>query len=77
MEAEGLALRHATVRLGLGLAIIALAAFVAVIGFALCLWAVYQYLTTATDSATASLLTGLLSIIIVGILIWLANWLNR
>jgi hypothetical protein len=59
------------------LATIALAAFLAVIGFALCLWAIYQYLMTATDAATASLLTGLLSIILVGVLIWLANRLNR
>jgi hypothetical protein len=70
-------LRYAAVRLGLGLATIALAAFLAVIGFALCLWAIYQYLMTATDAATASLLTGLLSIILVGVLIWLANRLNR
>jgi uncharacterized membrane-anchored protein len=56
---------------------IALAAFLAVVGFALCLWAIYQYLMTATDSATASLLTGLLSITLVGVLIWLTNRLNR
>jgi hypothetical protein len=63
--------------LGLGLAIIALAAFLAIVGFALCLWAFYQYLMTTMGAATASLLTGLLCIIIVGALIWLANRLNR
>jgi hypothetical protein len=50
-----------------------LAAFLAIVGFALCLWAVYQYLMTTTDAATAALLTGMLSITLVGALIWLAG----
>ncbi|MDT8399043.1 MAG: hypothetical protein RQ899_10555 [Pseudomonadales bacterium] len=76
-EAEGRALRRATVRVGWMLAMIALAGFFAIVAAALILWAFYQYLLTAMSVATAALLTGMLSLVFLGILLWLVNRLKR
>ena len=76
-EAEGRALRYAAIRLGWGLAMSALAGLFAAIGGALCLWAIFQYLDRAVDTATAALLTGGIAFLFVGALVWLARRLIR
>ncbi|MEJ2346226.1 MAG: hypothetical protein P8076_04360 [Gammaproteobacteria bacterium] len=54
-----------------------MAAILAAVGFGLCLWAVYGYLAPVVGTATASLLTGLLTLIAAGILAWTAARLSR
>lgn len=76
-EAEGRAFKYATVRLGWELAIIAFAALFAAIGSGLCLWAIFQYLSRSMDMATATLLTGIITLIYVGALAWVVKRLNR
>lgn len=55
----------------------ALAGLFAAIGGALCLWAIFQYLDRAVDTATAALLTGGIAFFFVGALVWLARRLIR
>lgn len=77
IEAEGVVLRRATARLGYGLALTLLAALALGVGAGLCLWAIYLYLLSALDPATARLLTGLLTLLIGGGLVWVARRLSR
>lgn len=56
---------------------IGLAATLAAVGLGLCLWAVYGYLAPAVGTPTAGLLTGLLTLIVAGILAWAAARLSR
>ena len=76
-EAEGRALRDATIRLRWGLAMITLASFFVAVGGALCLWAIFQYLSRAVDTATAALLTGGITLLLAVALVWLVRRLNR
>jgi len=71
------ALRRATARLGLGLAFSLLAAVAIGVGAGLCLWAIYLYLRAPLGPATASLLTGLLTLVAGGGVTWVARQLSR
>lgn len=49
----------------------------AAVGLGLCLWALYQYLAAAMDPASATLVTGLVSLLTAGVLAWVVQRLTR
>ena len=77
LEAEGRVLRQNTARLGWGLGLTALAVLLAAVGLALCLWALFQFLSQALGTPGAALLTGGLALAVAGVLAWGARGLTR
>jgi protein-S-isoprenylcysteine O-methyltransferase Ste14 len=76
-EAEGRALRRGVVRAGASVGLIALAFAFALGGLALCLWSAYLYLATLLSPPQAALVTGLLTLVVAGGLLWTALRTNR
>lgn len=77
LEAEGRALRQSTLRAGIGLACLLVAAAVLLVGLGFCLWACYQWLSTATSPIAAKALIGLFMVAMSGGLAWTAIRINR
>lgn len=77
VEAEGRALRHATMRTGIGLACVALAAVVLLAGVGLCLWACYQWLSGPMGPIGAKAVMGLFMMAVAGGLGWSAIRISR
>lgn len=77
LEAEGRALRRQTTRLGWGLALIALAALLAAVGFGLWLWGLFEHAAQAFGVANAALLTGTVAVVLAGVVAWLIRRLTR
>lgn len=77
LEAEGRALRQATLRTGIGLACLLIAAVVLLVGLGFCLWAGYQWLSMAMSPIAAKGLIGLLMVAMAGGLAWTAIRINR
>lgn len=77
LEAEGRALRHATLRTGIGLACLLMAAVVLVVGVVLCSWACYQWLSGVIGPIGAKALIGLFMMAIAGGLAWSAIRISR
>jgi hypothetical protein len=77
LEAEARALRSGSFRLGLSLALLGIAGILALGGVAIILWALYLYLAIALSPPTASLITGMVTLLIAGGLVWSARRLSR
>ena len=77
MEAEGRLLRHKAARLGIGLALVALAAAVALLGMGCGVWASYLYLGNWFAPPAAAGLAGLGALAGAGVLLWIAKRLIR
>lgn len=73
LEAEGRVLRARAIRVGIGLALVAVAAVVALIGLCCGVWAVYLYLDTWFAPPAAAGLAGLVALAGAGVLLWLAK----
>lgn len=76
-EAEGRALRQATLRTGLGLACMGMAAILLLGGLLFCLWASYYWLSAAMSPGVAKVLVGLVMMAIAGGFAWTAIRINR
>lgn len=70
-------MRRSVVRTSLGIACLRAATMMLVLGLALCLWAIYQWLSSALGSAGAASLIGVAALVLSGGLIWLAMRLGR
>jgi len=77
LEAEARALRSGTFRLGLSLALLGTAGTLAVVGVILIMWALYLYLAIILSPPTATLITGIVTLLVAGGLIWSARRLSR
>lgn len=77
IEAEARALRSGAYRLGVALALLGTAGLLICIGFALLLRAFYLYLLIVLMPPTATLLTGIVTLLAAGGLLWSARRLSR
>jgi len=77
LEAEARALRSGTFRLGLSLALLGAAGTLAVAGVSLIMWALYRYLAIILSPPTATLVTGMVTLLVAGVLVWSARRLSR
>lgn len=73
LEAEGRVLRQRAIRLGIGLAFVAVAAVAAVIGLGCGVWAAYLYFATWLAAPAAAGSAGLVALAGAGVLVWLAR----
>jgi len=77
LEAEARALRSGSFRLGLSLALLGTAGTLMVVGVALILRALYLYLAIFLSPPTATLITGVVTLLVSGGLVWSARRLSR
>jgi hypothetical protein len=77
LEAEARALRSGSFRLGLSLALLGTAGTLALGGVSLMLWAIYLYLAIVLSPPTATLITGIVTLLVAGGLVWSARRLSR
>ncbi len=77
LEAEGRALRHATVRTALAVGCVGTLFMFMWVGFGFCAWAGYQYLLVRSDPIIAALVCGLLILFFSGVLTWQVKRLMR
>ena len=77
LEAEARALRSGSFRLGLSLALLGTAGTLALGGVALILRALYLYLAIILSPPTATLITGMVTLLVAGGLVWSARRLSR
>jgi len=77
LEAEARGLRSGTFRLGLSLALLGTAGTLAVAGVSLIMWALYLYLVIILSPPTATLITGMVTLLVAGVLVWSARRLSR
>ena len=64
-------------RTGAGFAFLGISALFALSGLGLCLWAVYLWLAASLGQTGAAALTGLISLILAGVLAWITIRLSR
>ena len=64
-------------RSGIGLALIAMAALLALASFGLCIFGAYQFLTTVIDPAVAAFVTGGITFIFSLVILWIGIQLSR
>ncbi len=77
LEAEARALRSGAFRLGLSLALLGTAGTLTLGGIALILWALYLYLAIILSPPTATLITGIVTLLVAGGVVWSARRLSR
>ena len=77
LEAEVRALRSGSFRLGLSLALLGTAGTLMLVGVALILRALYLYLALFLSPPTATLITGVVTLLVSGGLVWSARRLSR
>jgi hypothetical protein len=77
LEAEARALRAGSFRLGLSLALLGAAGVLGLSGIGLILRAVYLYFALVLSPPTATLMTGIVTLLVSGGLIWSARRLSR
>ena len=77
LEAEARALRSGTFRLGLSLALLGTAGTLAVVGVSLIMRALYLYLAIILSPPTATLITGIVTLLVAGGLVWSARRFSR
>lgn len=77
LEAEARALRSGSFRLGLSLALLGTAGTLMLVGVGLILRALYLYLAIVLSPPTATLITGLVTLLMSGGLLWSARRLSR
>jgi hypothetical protein len=70
-------LRRNAMRTGVGLAILAAASFLALMGLGVCLWAAYQGLAGQLGPVNAAFLIGILMLLLAGLMAWTAIRLAR
>jgi hypothetical protein len=76
LEAEVRALRSGSFRLGLSLVLLGTAGILLVVGIGLILWAFYLYVAILLSPSTATLITGVVTLLVSGGLLWSARRLN-
>ena len=64
-------------RSGIGLALIAMAALLALASIGLCIFGAYQFLTTVIDPAVAAFVTGGITFIFSLVILWIGIQLSR
>jgi hypothetical protein len=64
-------------RSGIGLALIAIAALLALASVGLCIFGAYQFLTTIIDPAVAAFITGGMTFIFSLVILWIGILLSR
>jgi hypothetical protein len=77
LEAEGRALRHSTLRAGVGLLCLLMAAVMLLGGALFCLWASYQWLSVVISPVAAKVLVGVVMMSIAGGLVWVSIRVSR
>lgn len=77
LEAEARALRSGAFRLGLSLALLVTAGTLTLGGVVIILRALYLYLTIIVSAPTATLITGVVPLLVAGGLVWTARRLSR
>jgi hypothetical protein len=77
LEAEARALRSGAFRLGLSLALLVTAGILTLSAVALILRALYLYLAIILSPPTATLITGAVTLLVAGGLVWIARRLSR
>jgi len=77
LEAEARALRAGSFRLGLSLALLGTAGILMLVGVGLILRALYLYLAIFLSPPTATLITGMVTLLVSGGLVWTARRLSR
>ena len=77
LEAEARALRSGSFRLGLSLVLLGAAGTLGLGGMALILRAMYLYFALVLSPPTATLMTGIVTLLVSGGLVWSARRLNR
>lgn len=77
LEAEGRSLRHAVMRSGTGLALIAISALLALASIGLFIFGAYQFLTTVIEPAVAAFLTGGITFMFSLVILWIGIQLGR
>jgi len=77
LEAEARALRAGSFRLGLSLALLGTAGILMLVGVGLILRALYLYLAIFLSPPTATLITGVVTLLVSGGLVWSARRLSR
>lgn len=70
-------MRHNVVRLQHSLALTIIAALLALSGFGLTLWALYQSMTEALGPSLGAFVTGLLGLLGAGLVSWIAHLVSR
>jgi hypothetical protein len=77
LEAEARTLRSGSFRLGLSLALLGTAGILMLVGVWLILRALYLYLAIFLSPPTATLITGVVTLLVSGGLVWSARRLSR
>jgi hypothetical protein len=77
LELEGVLLRRAVLRLAVALTLVALFALAAAVSAGFMVWAFYLYASKELGPPAGAFLTGLLSLVISGVLLWTAKRLVR
>jgi hypothetical protein len=77
LEAEARALRSGALRFALSLALLGTAGTLILVGVGLLLRALYLYLAISLSAPTATLITGVATLLVSGGLVWSARRLNR
>jgi hypothetical protein len=77
LEAEARTLRSGVLRLGLSLALLGTAGTLMLVGVGLILRALYLYLEIVLTPPTAALITGVVTLLVSGGLLWSARRLSR
>ena len=77
LEAEARALRSGSFRLGLSLALLGTAGILMLVGVWLILRALYLYLGIFLSPPTATLITGVVTLLVSGGLVWSVRRLSR
>lgn len=77
LEAEGHALRRNVVRLQHSFALTIIATVLALSGFGLTLWALYQAMVAALGPSLGAFFTGLLGLLGAGLVSWIAHLISR
>jgi len=77
LEAEGRTFRRAVMRLGWGLMLLVIAAFMILAAAGFCLMGIYQYFASQYSTPAAALLLSSLSLVLAIIIVGIAYWGNR
>ncbi|HSF31118.1 MAG TPA: hypothetical protein VLK82_11705 [Candidatus Tectomicrobia bacterium] len=77
LEAEARALRSGSFRLAVSLGLLATAGILALGGIGLVLWALYLYLAVFLGPPAATLITGIITLLASGGLVWSGRRLSR
>jgi hypothetical protein len=77
VEAEGRALRRGVARVGRSLTLTVVSILLAAGGAGLMLWALYQSLLGPLGSTLSAFFTGLIALLVAGVVTWIADLIAR